>query len=393
MKILSSGLVAAACASAVLAAPAFAGPTVSIRVEARGAGTLVPTTQVALGDGTFKKNPSNAYDCAQTSIAGALEAATAGDWGGAEHPAYGQQIDRIKSVNFPVDPGDRYWAVYVNRGYATGGNCDPVQQGDEIVLTAACGSPSATDCWSGHPLELRAPTTVKPGEAFGVDVRTLRSNPDYSVGDAPAAGATVSGGGASATTGADGRATLVVGERGPVTLTASSENNPRHAIAICVTDGADGYCGTTSPTGQSGLGGPAPTSSTPFIADRIAPKGFVTSLRRNQEIPRSKAPKLLKGRVDESGGVLMVKLRLTRTTSSGRCSAYSGKRERFVRRPRCGAETGWWFRIGDRADWEYQLASKLAAGRYVLDVNVIDKSYNRDDKRRPGENRVVFTVL
>jgi hypothetical protein len=86
----------------------------------------------------------------------------------------------------------------------------------------------------------------------------------------------------------------------------------------------------------------------------------------------------------------MVKLRLTRN-HGGRCSTFSGSRERFVRRP-CGAARGYWFKIGDRASWEYQLPSRLPRGRYVLDVNAIDKAYNRDDKRKRGQNRVVFRV-
>jgi hypothetical protein len=86
----------------------------------------------------------------------------------------------------------------------------------------------------------------------------------------------------------------------------------------------------------------------------------------------------------------MVKLRLTRN-DRGRCSTFSGKRERFVRRP-CGVAKGFWFKIGDRASWEYLLPSRLRRGRYVLDVNAIDKAYNRDDVRKRGQNRMVFRV-
>jgi hypothetical protein len=86
----------------------------------------------------------------------------------------------------------------------------------------------------------------------------------------------------------------------------------------------------------------------------------------------------------------MVKLRLTRN-DHGRCAYFSGRKERFVP-SRCGAAHGLWFGIGDRADWSYLLPSPLPRGRYVLDVNAIDKAYNRDDRRRRGGNRVVFEV-
>jgi hypothetical protein len=390
MKFLFRGLAAAACASALMATPAYAGPTVTVRVEAKDR-TLVQTTQVTVGDGTFEKTPG--ASCNQNSVAGALELASGGDWGGAVDDQYGQQIERIKGVELTFASG-RYWAIYVDRTFGDGNNCTtPLAQGDSVVFTAACAG-SSTECWNGSPLDLAAPRTAKPGEAFGVKV-TSDYDPTFSTQNAPVAGATVAGGGASATTTVDGTASVTLSQRGAVLLTASAPDNPRESVEVCVTDGADGYCGTTSPSGQSGLGGASTTTTTgspsAFVPDKTAPRAFVASLKRNQKIKRDKAPKLLKGRVDEAGGVLMVKLRLTRT-ANGRCFSYSAKRERWIRRPKCGADQGWWFRIGDAPDWEYQLANKLPAGRYVLDVNVIDKSYNRDDQRRPGENRVVFTV-
>jgi hypothetical protein len=298
-------------------------------------------------------------------------------------------------VNFPNPPGDRYWAVYVNRGYAQGGNCDPVQQGDEIVLTAGCGIPSATDCFNGgHPLFADAPVTARPGVPFNVKVETLQdtSSPPYT-GRIPAPGAAITGGGTSATTGSDGAAAITTTQRGAQSFRASISGRAPVSVAVCVSDGADGFCGNPTPSGQVFEAAPAgtPNSATPFVRDVTAPKARVAGIKKNQAFPRAKAPQLLKGAVDEAGGILMVKLRLTRN-DNGRCSAYSGKRERFIRRPKCGAEHGWWFKVSDRADWEYQLASKLPRGKYVLDVNVIDKAYNRDDARRSGENRIVFTV-
>ncbi len=388
MTSLSRGLLVALLALACSAAPAVAGPTVSIRVEAVSAGTLVPTTQVALADGTFRKNATNTQDCNRSSIAGALEQATGGDWGGAEHPTFGQQIERVRSVTLPIN-GDKYWSVWINRRFGSGGNCDPVQQGDEIVLAATCAAAGATDCWSGTPLDLRAPATVRPGEAFSVDVSEVAFDANFNASDVPSSGATVSGGGASATTGADGRAALTVTQRGPVTLTATKPDNPREAVQVCVTDGADGFCGTRTPAGQTF--GPATSEQSALVRDTTRPFAAISGLRDGRVFSRRRAPRVLRGSVDEAGGVLMVKLRLSRT-SRGKCWSYSGKRERFVRRSRCGAERGWGFTVGDKATWEYQLARRLPRGRYVLDVNAVDRAYNRDDERRRGSTRVVFRV-
>jgi hypothetical protein len=141
--------------------------------------------------------------------------------------------------------------------------------------------------------------------------------------------------------------------------------------------------------------------------DRQAPKALITAVREGQTFARGRGPRELAGRVGvlaafapravEAGALLAdpsglhaVKLRLTRN-DGGRCSAWSGSRERFVKR-RCGARHGWWLGIGDKVDWSYLLPARLPRGRYVLDVNAIDKAFNRDDRRRRGENRVVFRV-
>ena len=53
-------------------------------------------------------------------------------------------------------------------------------------------------------------------------------------------------------------------------------------------------------------------------------------------------------------------------------------------------ENGFWFGVGAAEQTDYLLPSKLPRGRYVLDANVIDKAFNRDDARRRGANRVVL---
>ena len=392
MKLSTRGLLASACAFALLA-PAASAADVTVRVEGADR-TLQPTTAVTLPGPAADKTGEGGTTCSPTSGGSALEAAVGGDWGG-RADAQGQRVERIRGVTHLL--GDEYagayWALYVNDRPASTGLCSITpQQGDELVLYPACGG-STSGCFSGEPLNLAAPATARPGEAFSVQVHetttTYNPNPPYdsSTTTSPSGGASVTGGGASATTGGDGRATITLDQRGPVTLVATKGSFVREGVTVCVTDGADGACGSSVP----GAPGGGSASAAPFVPDRISPIALLTS-PRSRTYSRRGAPRLLRGRVTDAGGVRTVKLRLTRTTPGGRCFAFSGRRERFIRRPACGVRHGWWFAIGDRARWEYQLPSRLGPGRYVLDVNAIDKSYNRDDQRRRGENRVVFTV-
>jgi hypothetical protein len=53
---------------------------------------------------------------------------------------------------------------------------------------------------------------------------------------------------------------------------------------------------------------------------------------------------------------------------------------------------GRWFAVGDRAQWSYLLPARLGRGRWVLDVEVTDRTGRRDTTLQRGRNRVVFFV-
>ena len=390
MKILSRGLAAAVVASALLAAPASAA-NVTIRVEG-GQKTLVRQTTVQPSSSVVvDKRAQGGTTCEGTSGGGALELATGGDWGGRADDQ-GQRVERIFSETYLL--GDEFsgtfWSLYVNNAPSYVGLCSYTpQEGDEILLAAACSE--GQDCFTGDPLDIKAPATVRPGEAFETQVieYTSQFGPTSATAtSAPSEGARVSGAGQSGTTDAAGRAPFTLTERGPVELVATKGGRIRDSVTVCVTDGADGACGTTAParcetTGDDGRCG---------TRDSVAPRAaFTGSLTEGRSYPSGQGPRTLSGTAgDDPSGLLMVKLRLTRN-DRGRCSYFSGKSERFVR-SRCGASRGKWFSIGDRSDWSYLLPSALPRGRYVLDVNAIDKAYNRDDRRRRGGNRIVFRV-
>lgn len=413
MKILSRGLLAAACTSALLAAPAGAA-TVTVRVEGADR-TLVPTTAVTLPGPAVDKRAEGGTTCASDTAASALEAATAGDWGGRNDPNFGQKVERIKGVTHLIGGGGeyqgRFWTIYLNDA-STFGICDiKPQAGDELLLYPKCDS-ATSECIAGEPLDLKGPLTARPGVPFDVTVTEVQTTfggpPDFAqqTSKGPAADATVAGGGASATTNADGRATLALSQRGPQTIVATKGQSVREGIEVCVTDGEDGFCGTRTAAGET-IQGPTATQQAAAAAggpDRTAPRSTIIGIREGQTFSRANAPRVLRGLVGEPSGararaaalrpdpsgVLMVKVRLTRN-DRGRCSSYSVRRERLVR-TRCGVTRGWYAKVSDRAEWEYQLASRLPRGRYVLDVVAIDKAYNRDDERRRGENRIVFRV-
>jgi hypothetical protein len=385
--LLAGGLLLVCAPAAAQAAPA----DVTVRVEGAGA-TLVKTVPVRTFAGTFSKTGDASQTCSGTSAGGALERATGGDWGGA-YDGFGQRVERIRTESHTFDTG-RYWALYVNDRPSDVGACDrELQQGDEVLFYAACAG-AATGCFAGEPLDLRAPAIARPGEAFGVEVREVTTSyggpPDYasSTTVGPSAGASVNG----TATGADGRATLTLTGRGATELVATKGDRVREAVTVCVTDGQDGFCGTTTPDGRTLE--PAPASVTAAAApaavpDRTAPRARIAGLREQQRFAKGKGPRELRGAVNELS-LHSVKLRLTRTNGK-RCHWFAGKKERFVG-SRCGVRHGKWFAIGDRASWRYLLPGRLPKGRYVLDVKAVDKAFNRDEQRRRGENRVVFHV-
>lgn len=406
MKYLVRGTVAAVLALAC-AAPADAAE-VSVRVEGSTA-TLVPSTSVTTTAGTFKKSAAGP-DCQRDSAGGALETATGGNWGGA-FDGFGQRVETILGESHVFSSG-AYWSIYVNDQPASQGACtQPVQNGDAITFYPQCEAGPLPTCAEGLLLFASAPATVAPGgtATIAVDQVTTTYEPpnwDAVTRKSPAVGAIVSVGGASATVGADGRAQVAVGgQTGVQTIVSTLSNRVRASGALCITDGADGACGTTRPGQVLGAGTqaqtPTPAAGAAACAttgndglcgtrDRLAPLLTLAGIKDRQVFPAGKGPRRLSGTIADASGVLMVKLRIHRRTGE-KCSYFSGRQERF--RPiRCGVKHAKWFKIGDRADWSYLLPSKLPKGEYVVDVNAIDKAYNRDDRRERGRNRAFISV-
>jgi hypothetical protein len=295
---------------------------------------------------------------------------------GSFHPQYGVSFTRIAGESVDYDPATfRYLVEYENWQFASLGACaDDAQNGDETLFAYGTGSEVL--------LKLTAPATAKPGEPVTVTVVNGATG-------APIAGAQVGG----VTTNDAGQAALPgYPDRGDHDLkaTKSGEFIRSNRARVCVTDGADGFCGTTRPGETPAPAPPCETTGSDGrcgTPDRTGPLSTILGLTDKQVFSRSGAPRELKGTVREFSGIASVQLRLTRRYRN-HCSYLSGPKDRFVN-VRCG--TSYSFEVGKGAEWSYLLPSRLGPGRYVLDVIGIDRFGNRSPLAR-GTSRVTWTV-
>ncbi|MCD6726507.1 MAG: DUF4430 domain-containing protein [Solirubrobacteraceae bacterium] len=373
-----------------LAAPAGAqAPSLTVRVEGDADTLLAQTTVPASGDPVTRGGNT----CDGDSALAALDRATGGAWAGTWNAGFGDwEVTEIRGEVHSFS-APSYWSFFRNERPADLGVCgQKVQSGDRLLFAPAPSNFSPVGV-----LSLSAPDGVRPGVPFTVLVTrttTTFDPPDYTATtvSAPAGGAAISlPGGITVMTGADGKAQVTLTAGGPVALRASHSGDVRSAaVATCVSDGADGFCGSVRP---------APP------VDREAPVARISaSLAEKRVFRRGRGPRRLAGAVAaDPSGIRDVRLRLTRRVppvKSGkrRCTHYHEVRERWVRSGTCGVEGGRWFSVGDRASWSYLLPGRLGPGRYVLDVRVVDGAGNataigrRSSDGGAPRDRVIFYV-
>jgi hypothetical protein len=370
-------LAGALLAAAVFATAAFAGPTVTVRVEGEGS-TLLPATTVTLG------TPDPLNNCPADSAAAALNLATGGNW---DHKPF---VETILGETHAFAHSDT-WAEWVDYKWG-GGLCnDILQEGDELLIVADI-EPPPTYAATVLPLVVsEVPAVVQAGTPFSVKASLVHlptgEVPSGSGMPEPAEGITVSAGEAHATTGPGGVATLTLGSVGSVSLRATKSGDaPSRTFAICVHNGNDGNCGTVAPG----------AATLPFRASAPAPVPYkgpfalvaaVSGLLDGHTYSRAHAPRVLTGTILAHSAVTSVALSLRRTYH-GRCSSYDGSRERFVA-ARCGQAR--FFDVSTSGVFSYLLPSALAPGRYVLDVRAADGAGNSMTLAR-GTSRIVFRV-
>jgi hypothetical protein len=230
-----------------------------------------------------------------------------------------------------------------------------------------------------------------------VIVKQYKSNGEAS----PAAGAIITGGGASATTDSAGHAALAFPSTGSFLLRVSGSSTGPPAVRteayVCVHNGNDGTCSTSANPGpgvSSGSTSSVPGATGAVYTGPYAVVAQVNALQEGHHYPRRHAPRILAGKVTAHVAIKDVELRLTRTVQGARagrrCSYYDGQSERF-HAMRCGAEHGRFFSIGAYASFSYLLPFALPKGRYVLDVQATDAAGNSTRLGR-GTSRIVFYV-
>ena len=379
-----------------LAAPALAAGPADVTVRVEGAATtLVPRTAVRTDTTAINKDGKAGPHLQRDRR---RRRAGEGDRRRLERALVRRPRLRVQTIKGESHafPAPEYFSLWINHRSATEGVCGTtteLQQGDDVLFFVdRCVSGPATFLCTNPPvlpLGLSAPRTVTPGAPFNVSVVEYAADGTPS----PVAGATVTGGDAAVTTNAAGNATVTV-ERGRPVQPARDEGQPR---AVGDRDRLRHHRRRRPvrkrrwSRSQRPMRRAAAATGAAASPDSEPPAAAITGIREGQRFARARAPRRLTATIaSDPSGLQVVKLRLTRTVGP-RCTYYSGKSERFRRAP-CGVNRAPWFAVGDREQVDYLLPQKLARGRYVLDVNAVDKAHNRDDVRRRGGNRIVFHV-
>ncbi len=378
-------------ASAVAAgAPA----QVTVRVEGLSE-TKVPPTLVTTTTTPVVKDGNEADSCPGTSAAGALQLATAGNWSGKWFGnEVGYSVETIGGESHPFELGSNanyFWSFWLNDVFQTEhGVCGvEAEPGTHVLLFVEC---EGSECPPNPtPLEIEAPATANVGEATAVSVKQYNAKGEAS----PAVGASVIGGGAGATTDAQGHATLKFIGPGTYTLqvngAAAGPPAVRTETTICVHNGPDGTCGTqlltacaTESVPAGGCGGPGFVPPPPAVVTTVA-----AGVKSGHVYSKRKAPRILKGVVKVPAGAVLKEVRISLVRRKGkRCFAFNGSKERFVK-SHCGASK--FFSVGDTESFSYLLPAALPAGHYVYDIEAVSNA-GQVTKLVPGVSHVVFYV-
>lgn len=298
------------------------------------AAQLGPTTVDTRADGTFGPD-----DCPNASAGGAVDLAVKQNW---DRRALTQTVLGETHAFTRND----FWALWINLELAQVGLCDYVPKaGDDLLLVASVSDP-ATFAPTPTPLSLRdVPPGATAGEPFTVTVLQHASPDGVRTTTAPVAGATVTAGDTSATTGPDGKATLQLDRPGRVQLVATRAGNvSTDPIQLAVA--------------------PEEDIRSPTIA--------LTNVRDGERFTRRTAPRRLRGTARDEGPIRRVNLSVIRKRD-GDCRRLN-RRSRFVRSD-CD-RAGDFFLVAQRGRWSMPLP-KLKPGRYTVRAVAVDAADNR----------------
>jgi hypothetical protein len=447
-----TAVIAVLVATLVAASSAAAFPSV-VRVETRdmnsiATGAFVNRTAVdtpgpvTIADAT---DPATTTTCAATSPVAAVVAAvgatqvktikdpTSGQWVITSIKGLAQAPVVAPAINPPW-----YWRVYVDQGPVDNGanrfdqqeSCGgpDVPAGSEVLVYKACGT-STSGCYSGTPLYLRvrqggpydiAAQTV-PGRGAPVVVRAIADKTAATALFGTDEGVTAT---ASAVGVTPGETAVSFTASGPhaIIVVANNGTRPPGRMAVCVSEGNDGFCGSTryqpppeivyppSPCATNGHDGLCGTT------DTSGPVTHVTNITDKKVFKARKGPGQVTGTIDtDPNGVGAVKLRLTRVSTTRvkvkakktkakkkpkaryktvrRCTAWNDTTA-LLQTTKCGTRYAKWFTadLSDLRDkFTYSFALTLPAGTYTLEVLATDEDGSKDPPVA-GRNVLTFTV-
>jgi hypothetical protein len=270
----------------------------------------------------------------------------------------------VSQVGSDQNTSSQFWGYAANFTTASVGGC-------QIALAPGNNVLWAYDFFSkSHLLSLSAPASVGTSTPVTVTVTDGQNGQ-------PISGASVGG----QLTDAAGHATFTFPTPGMQQLKASRSDSVRSNLAvICVHNGNDGTCGTTTPPVVG-------TTVTPGSRKATASVAHVLGLSDGLHLAHGYGPRFLRGLVENGGALADVEIRLTRR-QAGHCAYFSGRRARFV--PiRCGR--GFYFSVGDVTNVDYLLPRRLGPGVYQYELKTVDRG-GLADTAEYGRNRVLFRV-
>jgi hypothetical protein len=298
------------------------------------------------------------------------------------------EISQVGGDIADASGNEEYWGYAVNYTTAGVGGCQfQLAPGSEVLWAYNYFNLS-------HLLSLTGPTNANVGGPITlhvVDGQTGTPIAGAAIGEDNSGITTTIPG--SSPTNAEGNATITLAHSGILKLKATQPESVRsNAISVCVHNGNDCTCGTTTPivacpTDASGCqGGITKALPPPPPPPDVAHAGGVLNAHRYS---RRSAPRLLSGTVEvQDGGTLReVRISLQRRFHN-RCFDFSGTRERFVSDPKCRPS---FFSAGSSESFSYLLPARLSRGSYTYEIEAVNTA-GLTTKLSPGVSRVVFSV-
>jgi hypothetical protein len=309
---------------------------VFVRIEGASA-TLLAQTPVQTTNATeVKGNP-----CSGSSVGGALDVATQGNWSGKYFQSFHDY--EVGTILGETPTGNNFWTLWVNGISSSTGACSTQLHPSDHVLWFDCIATVTFSCMN-NPLSLRGPVAVQVGHPTTVSVGQL----DGAGHSTPFGGASVTGGGVAAVTDGSGNATIMPRNPGLLTVQAAASGaTPSDPVQICV---------YRSNSAECALGGPPV---------------HVIGIREHQ-LFRKHGPRTLRGTAGpDAAGLTDVRLSLLRRVGR-HCSYFDGSRATWHRVSCHSGKPTPSFSVGASASWSYLLPASLKPGRYHLDVVATD---------------------